>query len=166
MYVRIIRQNALGFGRQLFHVLAVFENRYPFPVLMRSDAGQALQHFITFYEEAAVTDVVIRKNRAPDRMCMKDGAGAGAFDDCNVEQRFSRRLSVGWFQHISIAVDFENMFRQQPALVQRARRNCEAKGIALNDGAEISTRPESPATPVKITAEFGEMLRVIHGREL
>src|SRR5262249_39907730 len=85
-------QHASDFRGKRFHVLTVFNNRYPLPVLMCFDAFQALEHFVTFKKETTGPNVIIRKYRTPHRMRVQDCPGSYSADDREMQQRFG-----GWF---------------------------------------------------------------------
>src|SRR5262249_20640580 len=159
---RVLREHLPGFGGQCLHVLAVLQNWNPFTMLMCRDACQAFEHLVPLDEEAAMAEMVIRKDRAPDRVRMKHRACSDASNDCDVQQRFGGRLSGIRRHRMSGPIDLENLFRCQLALVEGTGRDCDAKRLMVDDGAEISTRAQSPAALVEFASDPRKLIRVAH----
>ena len=160
--LRILLQHLRRFRTQRFHVLAVLDNRDPFPMLVCRDAVQPFQHLVAFDEKPALAHVIVRKNRAPHRMCVENRAGTPAVDDRRMQQRFGGRLSRIRRQDAAVAVDFENVLRLEVSFVQRTRGNRNPQGIAADDGAEVAACAENPAPPMEVAAELDEMFCRIH----
>ena len=81
MEVGVFPHQNRSLGRERFHILAVFNDRQPLAMLVRADAIQAFQHLVALDEESALGHMIIRENRAPNRVRMQHGAGAGAAHD-------------------------------------------------------------------------------------
>src|ERR1043165_8095879 len=54
------------------HVLRVGQNRNPLAVLVRCHAREPLEHLVARNLESGAVDVPLRKNRAPNGMCVQD----------------------------------------------------------------------------------------------
>ena len=63
-------------------------------MLMRSNAFQSLQHFVSFQGDAAVRCVRPGKHGAPDRVCVQNRAGIPATNNRKMQQGFSRRAAA------------------------------------------------------------------------
>src|SRR6267154_5751772 len=79
---------------QFDHVLRVFENRQPFAMLVRSDAFQPLEHFISFEGDSALRCMRARKDRAPNRVSMQDRSSTHAAHNGEMKQGFGGRSAI------------------------------------------------------------------------
>src|SRR5260370_7694994 len=59
---------------QFNHVLRILENRQPLAMLVRSNAFQSFEHFVSFQGDAALRCMRARKARAPNRISVQDPA--------------------------------------------------------------------------------------------
>jgi len=113
----VVSKHPFRFPSEFFHILAVFQNRQPFAMFMRTDPIEALQHLITFDKKSTTAGVVIRQNSAPHRMRMENGSGTPGFNDGNMQQRFGRRLTRSGVQSPAAAIDLENLAGREPAFI-------------------------------------------------
>ena len=98
--------------------------------------------------ETALSTVVVRKNRAPDRVGVQHDLGFASAKYLEVKKRFGRRLTLDRADHAARGIHFEDLIGGQASLVDGACGYGEAKRIAFDDRAEIAARPENPASAV------------------
>ena len=162
----VIFQRPAGLGSERIHVLTILQDRYIFAMLVGFDAIQAFEHFVSFDEEPAVSDVVIRKNRAPDRMRMQHRAGSGNTNDRQMQQGFRRWLALVGPEHVTVRIDFKEVVHREPALVHRTAGYGQTKWLAADDNTEVSAGPQHPAAPVKVASQLSKVFCRSHAGEL
>src|SRR5262249_37864018 len=109
MNLDVFLERLADFRCKGLHILTVFQNRYPFPVLVGSNALEAFQHFVAFNKKAGMSNVVVGQNRAPYGMSMQNGTRADALNDRDVQQCFGRRLAARWLYDFAVGINFENV---------------------------------------------------------
>ena len=168
MKVCIFSQQERGLRRERLHVLAVFKDRQPLTVLVRADAVQTFEHFVAFDEESTPSHVIIREDRAPDRVCMQDCACPAA-NYGEMEKSLGRGLALSGLQHVTCRVHFKDLIRREAALIYGAGGDCQVERFAVDDRAKVSTRSQSPSAPVKLPSKIREAFRgrlISHDAEL
>ena len=76
------------------HVLRVLNDWEPLAMLMRLHTLQAFQHLVAFDRQTTICRVQIRERCAPDRMSVKDCAGAALRHYADVKRTLIRRLAL------------------------------------------------------------------------
>src|SRR6266404_4760627 len=99
-----------------------------------------------------MADLIVRKDCAPDGMRMQNSPGSSA-NDCEMQQRLGRRPAWSGPQRFAFGIDFENLFRRKAAFVERTGGDRKSERFAIDDGAKISARSQSPAAPMKIVCQ-------------
>ena len=156
----IFLNEARGVGGKQLQVLAILQNGNEFAVLVRPDAVEAFEHLVAFDKKATAAEVVIRKDGAPNRMGMQHRAGSKPANNGQMQERFSGRLAFKRFHDLAVGIDFQNVIRREPALVDRAGGDGQSQRIGLDHHAEIAAGSENPSAAMEIASEF---CQVRHG---
>src|ERR1041385_3257116 len=135
-------------------ILRVRDDRQRLAVLMRLHGAQALQHLVAFEGQRAVR--TRGKNRAPNRVRMQHGAGAGGSRDRHVNGRLRRRFPAAATDG-ALRIDLDDVARLQQALVHPTRRDRQRERCTLDDSAEITAGAQGPAPRAREAADFGEL---------
>src|SRR6185295_88393 len=99
----------------------------------------------------------VGENIAPNRMGVQYGAGSAKPHDREVQKCFSRSTS-GAREHVTIAVDFQNVVGGESAFVDTARGDRQSQRLAVDDRAEVSACAEHPPARVKAATNLGQIL--------
>src|SRR6266567_6303870 len=134
---------------QLDHVLRILKNRQPLAVLVRSDAFQSFEHFVSFERDASLRRMRARKHRAPNRMSVQDRAGAHAVHDGQMKQCLRRRPATA-ADDAGCTVYLQKLRQRERTLVQSRRSHRQPQGLARNHRAKVSTRSQNPSPRVEI----------------
>src|SRR5215813_2790617 len=138
VYFGILLNGFPGFFRQGLHILTVFKDRHPFPMLVRDHAVESFQHLVTLDEEPSLPEMIVRQNRAPDRVRMQHRPRIQTANDRNMEQRFRRWFAPRFRHDLAFGVDLENLFLCQGAFIQGTGGDGEAKWRPAYHAAEVS----------------------------
>jgi hypothetical protein len=148
-------QQRSNFLCKLRNVLAILEDGKDFPMLVRVDVAQTLEHLKSFESDSAIGGKNVRKQSAPQRMRMQYRASPTGVDDGKVNSRFRRGQPVPANDARRI-VDFQELFRAERAFIQSCWRDRQAQRPLAHHRAEISTRSEHPSALVEAPPDLRE----------
>lgn len=136
-------------------VLAILKDWQNFPMLVRVDTAQALEHLEPFERHGAIGGENLGEQRAPQRMRMQYGAGPASTHDGKVESGLRRRQPIST-DHARSFVNFQELVRVKRAFIQARRRNRQAQWLLAHHRAEISARSENPSALIKTPSDLCE----------
>jgi hypothetical protein len=87
---------------------------------------------------------------------MHDSGSSGRADDFQMQQRLRRRPAHGVAYDLPLGVNLENLAGVHPALVDRARSDCQPQRVTREYRTEITTRSKHPAPAVEVGSEPDE----------
>ena len=154
---RVLQEEIFSLSRQCLQVLAVFQNRNPLTMLVRRNAAEAFQHFIALDEEPAIPAVKVRQRRAVQRMSVQDRASPPRADYGQMKECFGRWFA-GAMQQASIGSNLDNLVPGNESLVDRACSYRDRHRVAVQHDAEVPARAQEPASTVKISRCFDQLL--------
>ena len=151
---RVFRQPCLDHAGQSGHVLVVFDDGQPFPMNVRSDSFETLEHLIAFNPQAMLSSAELRNDRAPDRVGMQNCVRLPHFRKDQVDCGLGRGLARS-FEHFAFRVHSQEVIRQETALIQACRRDRQDEGVAANHRTEIAACPQGPPPGIAASPQFG-----------
>jgi len=150
---RVFRQPCLDHAGQSGHVLVVFDDGQPFPMNVRSDSFETLEHLIAFHPQAMLSSAELRNYRAPDRMGVQDRVRLTHSRKDQVQCGLGRGLARS-IQYVASRIHSQELIRRETALVQARRRNRQDEGVAADHRTEIAACPQSPSPGIAASPQF------------